>query len=433
MSLGAIATYIMTFGGGIASLFNPFIGLLFYIAFSIIRPYSLWGHWLTGSIPYVRVVALALFVGWALHGLGKWNFGRGKLVVYAFIAYWVWAVLSAMFAPNQQVAWAFIENTAKILIPFVVGATLIDSVDRLKQFVWVLVISLGYIAFEMNLSYYQGFNKMQMMGHGGMGNNGTAIAMASGVGVAFFLGISENRMWLRGIAWFATLLMAHSVMLAFSRGGMLALVVTGIVGFFLLPPKKPKHLFGLILVIILALRLAGQGVTDRFMTIFADSDSYDGSAQSRLDLWASAWDTMIAHPLLGVGPDHWGFIAPKYGWVEGKEVHSTWFQTGAELGFLGLIFLAAYYLLSLLKLWPILREKVPVDDPYIYSIARMVFAGLVGFMASSQFVSLEGLEFPYFVALLGVGALRLVPEPEPAPRFRRAPALSAASVFPEIK
>jgi len=306
MSLGAIATYLFTFGGAFVSLFNPFVGFLIYIAFSIIRPISMWGYALNPSIPYSRVIALALLAGWMFHGFGKWNFGRGRAIVFALVGYWLWAVASATLAPNQQVAWGFVENTAKILIPFVVGITLLDSVDRLKQLTWVLVISLGYVALEMNVSYYQGFNKIQVLGHAGMGNNGTAIAMASGVGIAFFLGISESRMWLRGVAWFATLLMAHSVMLAFSRGGMLALVVTGIVSFCLLPPKKPKHVFGLILVIIIALRLAGQAVTDRFMTIFADSEQYDGSAQSRMDLWASAWDTMKTHPVFGIGPDHWG-------------------------------------------------------------------------------------------------------------------------------
>lgn len=433
MALGAIATYLLTFGGGFVSLFNPFVGLLIYIAFSIVRPTAMWGYDLSFSIPYTRIVAIALLVGWVFHGCGKWNFGRGRVIVYALVGYWVWAVVGAAIAPNQAVAWTFVENTAKILIPFVVGITLLDSVDRLRQLAWVLVLSLGYVALEMNVSYYEGYNRIQELGHGGMGNNGTAIAMASGVGVAFFLGISENRMWLRGAAWFATLLMAHSVMLAFSRGGMLALVITGVVGFFLLPPKKLRHVFGLILVILVALRLAGRQVTDRFMTIFADSQERDGSAQSRLDLWAAAWDTMKAHPFFGIGPDHWAFMAPKYGWVEGKEVHSTWLQIGAELGFLGLVFLGGFYVLCLVRLWPLLREKVSVDDPGIYSIARMVFAGLVGFMASSQFVSMEGLEYPYFVVLLGVGALRLIPQPEPVPRLRKVPVLSAAAVFPEIK
>ena len=37
----------------------------------------------------------------------------------------------------------------------------------------------------------------------------------------------------------------------------------------------------------------------------------------------------------------------------------------------------------------------------------MVIAALTGFCVAAQFVSLEALEIPYYVALLGAGALKL--------------------------
>ena len=42
--------------------------------------------------------------------------------------------------------------------------TLIDSVDKLKQVAWVLVISQGYVAYDLNRSYYAGFNRLQQAG-----------------------------------------------------------------------------------------------------------------------------------------------------------------------------------------------------------------------------------------------------------------------------
>ena len=111
-------------------------------------------------------------------------------------------------------------------------------------------------------------------------------------------------------------------------------------------------------------------------------------------------------------------------------MHSTWFQTGAELGFPGLILLGGFYVLCLGRLWPVVREKVSIDDPWVHNISRMVFAGLIGFIASSQFVSLEGLEFPYFVVLLGMGALRFAPQPCPLLRTKRVHEFSAATIYP---
>ena len=133
---------------------------------------------------------------------------------------------------------------------------------------------------------------------------------------------------------------------------------------------------------------------------------------------------------MGVGPDRWPRVASKYGWVEGKEVHSTWLQTGAEMGFPGMALLGAFYALCLGKLWPIVRGKVKVHDPWIQNVGRMVIAGLVGFIIAAQFVTMEGLEVPYYVTLLGAGALRLTPRPAALPRLGKVPALStAASLF----
>jgi hypothetical protein len=41
----------------------------------------------------------------------------------------------------------------------------------------------------------------------------------------------------------------------------------------------------------------------------------------------------------------------------------------------------------------------------------MVIASLAGFAVAAQFVSLEGLEVPYYIVLIGAGALKLASEP----------------------
>ena len=420
--LGLIFTYALTYGGALVSLFNPFVGLLIYVAFAIIKPEAMW-WWSVPHGNYSRIVAIALLIGWMLHGFGRWNFGRARAIVFALVGFWLWSVASAMNAPNEQVAWLFVENTAKVLIPFFVGITLIDSVKKLKQLAWVLMLSLGYVAYEMNLSYWEGFNRVHLMGFAGMDNNSIAIAMVVGVGLAFFLGVIEGRWWLRGLAWLATLLLAHTVLLSFSRGGMLALIITGVVSFFLLPSKQPKQMLAFIAVVLIAFRLAGPEVSERFMTTFADTQERDASAQVRVDLWEDAWDTMKSYPILGVGPDHWPLMAPEYGWKKGQEAHSLWLQTGAELGFPGVGLLGLFYTLCLARLWQVVRGKVKVNDPWLQNVGRMVIAGLVGFIIAGQFVSLEGLEVPYYITLLGVGALKLLPSPDPVHSKTRVPAL----------
>src|SRR4051794_18968983 len=164
---GLIFTYMLAYGGSAVALVNPFVGVLVYIAFAILMPEYLW-PWSVPSGNYSRTVALALLVGWALKGFGSWRLGRGTAVIAMLIGFWTWSAICATQAPNQEVAWAFVEHLAKIVLPVLVGITTIDSVRKLKQLVWVIFLCEGYLAFEFNLSYLGGYNRLRLEGFGPM-------------------------------------------------------------------------------------------------------------------------------------------------------------------------------------------------------------------------------------------------------------------------
>jgi hypothetical protein len=52
-----------------------------------------------------------------------------------------------------------------------------------------------------------------------------------------------------------------------------------------------------------------------------------------------------------------------------------------------------------------LQKTLNDEDAWFADSARMTIASIIGFMVSAQFVSLEALEIPYYVALLGAGSL----------------------------
>src|SRR5690606_38742386 len=83
-----------------------------------------------------------------------------------------------------------------------------------------------------------------------------------------------------------------------------------------------------------------------------------------------------------------------------------WLQVGAELGPPALFCLLAFYVLTILRLLPLARGS-PISDERLRLYARMVIPSLCGFMVSAQFVTLNMLEAPYYVCLIGVGALKL--------------------------
>ena len=382
-----------------------------YFAFAIITPESMW-HWAVPPGHYSRTVALALLAGWVLQSFGSWRFYGAKPLVYSIIGFWVWALISARMSDYVGHSMPFITSFAKILLPILVGATTIQTVGQIKALAWTLTLSQAYIAYDFNVAYtFHNFNRVTApIAYANMDNNSLCIAMVTGCGLAFFLALRDKVLWRRWMLFILAALLAHVPMFGESRGAMLALVVTGVATFIIIP-REPKHYAIFILAIVIGLRLAGAAVVERFATIFVEGEERDYSAQSRLDLWKGCADLMLQYPLLGVGPDNWPLYAPDYGFPKGKEAHSVWFQTGAELGIPGLGFLLTWYVLTCWKLLQLVR-KPGYMDPFLLDAARMVIAALVAFGVSASFVSLEGLELPYYVTLLGVCTIKIATSPK---------------------
>jgi O-antigen ligase len=116
-------------------------------------------------------------------------------------------------------------------------------------------------------------------------------------------------------------------------------------------------------------------------------------------------DAMIKHPLFGIGQEHWRTVAEKvYGWPPNKEAHSLWFQTGAELGIPGVTFLFLFYYLTVMRAWRASRQTMVSWMP---TLARVMIVSLTGFGVSAAFVTVDGFELPYYVALLGACGVKL--------------------------
>lgn len=401
-----IFTFALTYGGAAASLVSPFTGFLTYVAFGIIKPDVFW-FWAVPQGNYSRIVAAGFLVGWMIHGCGNWRMGRSGIVLGSLIAYWIITVLGALVAPFPDLGWAPVEPMTKVFLPLIAGATLINTVEQLKQLAWVIVACQGYLAYEFNLLYY--FSPLfipQEFYHAGLDNNGIAITMVTSTGMAFFFGFHAPRLWQRLFAFGCAAMMAHVVLFSNSRGGMFSLIITAVITLILVP-KRPVPMLIFALGVAGVLALAGEGVQKRFMSSFAETEEGSDAAAGgkRSAHWKACIDSMMKNPL-GVGPCHWRTVAPTYG-LPPMEAHSTWMQTGAELGLPGLASLLGFYMLAIRHLFPLTKDRNPVPDPWFRYLARMVISSLIGFLVSAQFVTVDGIELPYFVCLLGIGVLKV--------------------------
>lgn len=419
--MGLLFTLLMTYGGSVVALFRPYYGFLIYVAFSIMRPESLW-HWSVPPGSYSRTIAIALLIGWLLNGCGNIALGTAWRPMIALAGFWIWAAVSTFFCEYPQDGMRFLENIIKIILPAFAGLTLITSRRDIHLLSWTIVASQGYVAWDLNMSYFSGFNRLQEVGFGGMDNNSLTIGLVTGVGFSFFLALSEPVWWSRWIAYLAAAFMTHAVFFSFSRGGMLGLCVVGAASLYLIP-KSPKNLGLMFLGFVAAALMAGPEVLDRFGTITqnslakGDDSNVEESAESRIHLWKICLQMTAESPLVGVGPDHFINYVQNYPidtpkgqiiYPKGKEAHTLWLQIAAELGIPGVLFLAAYYGLTIKLLWRFTKyDKADSQGLTPGATARMVAAALVGFVVSAQFVSLEGLELPYYVGIVGLGCLKL--------------------------
>ncbi len=406
---GLIISYLLSYGGAVVALFFPVVGVCIYAAFSVARPQVLYG-WAGDMTGLSRIIGVALLLGWAFKTFGRWQFKQVRTPVLALCCYFVCLLFSAFSASHQTVAWDSVIEQSKYFLIFLAGVTLISTRREVTALAWTIVLAQGLVGFEMNLSYVRGFNQARQLGL--LGDNNTfAVSLVAVIGPALFLSLFADQLWKKALAFACSALILHTVLLTFSRGGILSLIVAGVAIFFVMP-KRPLYLVAMVLVAALAIRLTGPQVLARFQTTFAKAEVRDFSAQSRLDLWKDCYHVMMANPFTGIGPRHWPLVAESYGWPKGKAAHTFWLEVGAETGLPAMLALIVFFVSSLACAWRLARRR---DDPWLACMGGFAFTGLAGFMFGAQFVSSEGNEVPFFVALVGLTAMELANSTAQAP------------------
>lgn len=402
---GLILVYLITYAGSFAALRYPLVGLHIYIGLAVLRPQFIFGF--AGDLSGLSlVVGWGTLIGWALQFFGgSWRVGRARPVVLAFTMFLLWFALSAAFALRPDIAFDSVWELSKLFLPFFVGLTLMKGEKDWRPMLWTIVLCQGYVGFEMNNDYLLKNYNTASAGFGGMDNNCFGVSLVTVLGPAMALMISSKTWKGRVAATLAAAFILHTTLLTFSRGAMLGLIAIGIT-IFILMPKKPRYIGALIVTLLLVYRFTGPELWERYASAFVVSNERDASAQSRVDLWRDCLQVIAQYPILGVGPANWRVLSNAYGWSEGKSAHSVWMETAAENGIPGAIFLFLFFACAAIKLWPIARSRLTEENRYEVILASGVILSIVGFSVSGQFVSVPGLEVPYYIVMLGAVMLK---------------------------
>ncbi len=402
---GYLFVYILTIIGMLGSLFSPYMGICIYILFGVLQPNALWYYslddtFLNSGLGFSEVVAYPTIIGWLLNHCGNLNFGKATLPAACIIAYACWVFLSSTATGWNIYGQVQILMNCRMIIAMLIVLSLCDTPRKLRLLVWVLLVANGFVAYELNISYIHGFNRLQQTGYAGMDNNFFAVSMVVGTVLAFFIGLSERKIYLKGIAFLAMLLQAHVIMFSMSRGGMLGLLVAFIL-ICIVIEKTPLNVTVMIIAFMLFSTMAGQSVRDRFFSAFVNMEDLDGSAQSRLHSWKNCLVVMKERPVFGVGVKNWtSYSTNRFGMF--LEAHSTWFQTAVDSGIPALLLLLGFFGSTATRCLPYIfgAARAPTREQQIY--VQMTFVAVCSYCVSSQFVSLYALENVFYVATIGL-------------------------------
>ena len=397
---------------------TPFCGVAVYHLFAVLRPHYLWKWSLPPDVSWSFYVAIAAIAGTAMQLLGMLgrpaederdpSTRRFYPAHICFTLFFLWLGVTYLTAQTRDAVTADGRTLAEIMTDYVKYFLMFwvtALVARSARQVWILYVltglAIGYIAYEVNFLYLtSGYLGVGKDGYGGYDNNGAGLFFALGLPICFFLWEGMQRWW-RWLFLALVPCLLHAVLMSYSRGAMLSLLIATPLFFFRSRRKLPFAIAGLALALLVPI-LAGQQIRERFSTI--SEYERDDSANSRFASWSAAFRIARDHPVFGVGVRNSPLLSHLYGAdQEGRVIHNQYLQVAADNGFIGI----GLYLALIVTSWRGVRQAqrrlAGRDDAEARQVCAMA-AGLEGalaiFCVAALFLSLEAFEVQYLLFLL---------------------------------
>lgn len=387
-------------GLGMAFARHPIFGLYTYVAVFYLHPPS---RWWGASLPDLRWALLAAVVTLIATlrlppqqtARPPWYSTTPARILIVF-SIWVWIQNLWAMSPTEHMDLSILYT--KYLLLFYLMYRLVETPEQMRDLLLVNLggcAYLGWLAFNARVSG-------RLEGVGGPGID-EANALAMQLGTAVMIGamfILTQRKWRLLFCFMTMPFILNAIVLAGSRGAFLAIVVGGVILWYL-KPKARRGLFyayavlGLILMGI----LANDAFWARMETMKAGVDQtqeMDNSAESRIYIIKAQWEMAKDH-LIGTGHRGTAVLSPKYidqkymsrtkrpGEVAQRSSHNTFMSALVEQGVPGAILFIAlwwWWFRAVLKLRSC-ADQMPTE---LAGMAAGVAGGLCVLLVAGMFV-----------------------------------------------
>ncbi len=397
------------------ALFRPYYGVLVWVWIAYFNPHRFtWTY--AYNFPVAMTIAIPTLIGIFFARQLNRRFLVREMVLLSLL--WIWfgiVLLNAMHTPAfaGHVADAIFEmnRVSKALLMTYVMALLVTSEKKLKYLVLVTAFSFGILAIKGAVFGLRTAGAERVWGPPDSfiaDNNGFALALNMTLPFLFYLARAESNRWLRlalNIAFFGGII---SVVLTYSRGGLLGLAA--VLGLISLKSRYKVAGVAMLLITGVAIVTFAPGAwMDRMSTLQSNAQGeHDGSAEERIVTWQTGLRFVQDYPLMGGSfqtlPDAAIFQRyqprPLPNGFRSSGPHSIWIQTVSEQGIVGLILFTLMIGSSLLTFRSVRRRaRQAAALQWMVPYTQMFEVGLLGFLVSGTFLGLAYFDLFYqFIA-----------------------------------
>ncbi|TAP29604.1 polymerase [Alteromonas sp. KUL17] len=378
--------------------------------------------WWSSYLPFVGAqfyLVLAMIIVFVI-GFGKYNQNPAfKHPQFKFMCLTVLMYCLAYF--NAPFTEYHIMSMDAFLTISVVTFLVIKLCSERKHIYWIID---SYLFSAFLLSFYiYGWGRDSSGRVSGVGmvdapdSNLVAAALAPTIVLFIAKLIADKRLIARGFYGVGLIFVLNSLILINSRGGFLG-VAAGI-GYFLFISfkndaftlKEKRAIFaGMILFVAAFFRLADNTFIDRMMSVKEEStlNEEQETGSTRVFFWLATLEMAKDHPF-GAGAGGFQYYAPVYipeevntGGSRNRAVHSTWFETLSEAGYLGLLFFSLMIFFTHRSFVKVRKHLWNVNDFVNSALVLSVSSGFVTFVVAMTFINRLRAEILYWLIAISI-------------------------------
>ena len=375
------------------------------------RPSEFYPSAITNSMALVIGLAtLALFVPTQLALEGTLTAPLREVKLVLLFAVLGFASVPLAISPSE--AWTEFSGTfIRCIVIFVVLVNVVRTEERLKGMFYLALavgvwLSIGAINdYRLGLLTVEGY-RAAGRGSGIFGNsNDMALFLVTMVPIAVALLLRARTSAAKVIFGSTALLMIAAIVLTYSRGAFIGLVVAlGFLAWRLGNQRRLEILIAGFVFVIGFLVLAPGGYGLRLASIVIPSLDPVGSADARRGELTRSLYVALRHPLVGIGM---GNYAPEMSY-HGLVTHNSYTQVAAEMGMFALYCYTMFIVVPLRKLARIARETFDARaNSRFYYFAVGLQAALLGYLVCSFFASVAYLWYVFYLVGYAVCLRRL--------------------------